>query len=102
MNKLFVYGTLKKNESNHRLLKDEKYLGICKTQDKYNLVFDRLPFLSEYPQTEQIEGELYEVNDVKLKELDIFEGHPFLYERKIIKVLFDNNVIECYCYIYND
>lgn len=100
MVKLFVYGTLRSKDYNHYLLKDEKFLGNCITFNRYKLEFKELPFLYDEP-IEHIEGELYEISEEKLKILDKFEGHPRLYIRKTIKVLFDNDVIECYCYFYN-
>ncbi len=99
MHNLFVYGTLRKNKYNNYLLKDEYYVGIGVTVEKYHLVINDLPYLIK-EEVEQIEGDIYVVSDEKLKQLDKFEGHPIFYNREQIYVLHNNNILECYCYFY--
>lgn len=73
--KLFVYGTLKKGEQNHKKLKNSKFLGKAKTKRKYDLVYNHdSPNLVQG--NNQITGELYEIDDALLQILDKFEK-PF-------------------------
>lgn len=102
---VFVYGTLKKHFGNHHILQDSKYLGNDKIKgyDMYSL--GPFPGIVESENGEGIvQGELYEVNDEVLKELDRLEGYsdsdPFnsLYIRKETVSI---NGTTCYFYEYN-
>ena len=78
MNRLFIYGTLKKGYPNHdQMLLGEKFICACTTVERYPLVLTA-PWYSPVmiPETgkgHRITGELYEVNNNKLSELDEFE-----------------------------
>ena len=95
--KIFVYGTLKHGEPNYYVLqtggqglndfgdqKSEfqaaKFVTSAETVIKYPLVIAskfNIPFLLDRPGIGNlIKGEVYEVNDLLLKILDDFEGHP--------------------------
>jgi len=97
MHNLFVYGTLKKNERNNEILKDEHYIGEGITIDKYNLIIKELPYLYKEP-INNIEGDVYIISDEMLQFLDAFEGCPNFYYRDRINVNINNEVIECYIY----
>jgi len=59
LHRVFVYGTLKRNEPNHGLMKDTangyaKFLGLGKTTVQYPLVIAtkyNIPFLLKKPNT---------------------------------------------------
>lgn len=78
MNLIFVYGTLKAGFYNHNIiLKNEKLIGPFTTFEKYPLVLTH-PWFSPvmFPEPgigHHVYGELYEVSDEKIQELDIFE-----------------------------
>lgn len=84
---VFVYGTLKRGECRHHHLGDAKWLGRCRTREAFRL-FD----CGSYPGMVRgagcsIEGELWEVDDSRLSELDEVEGvDERLYERVEIAV----------------
>ena len=78
MHHVFVYGTLKSGFANHdEMLKGEKYLGEYKTIDKYPLVITgpwNSPVMFPEPGIgKYVFGEVYEVHNDKLKQLDKFE-----------------------------
>jgi len=78
MNLIFVYGTLKTGFPNHdEMLKGERLLGLYTTVEKYPLVITRPWFspvmLPEAGVGHHVSGEIYGVNDEKLKALDKFE-----------------------------
>jgi len=85
---LFVYGTLKRGERNHRLLADQEFVGETTTTPKYR-VFD----LGPYPGLARddvnglaVKGEVFAVSECALAELDDFEGAPNLFVRERIEV----------------
>lgn len=73
--KIFVYGSLKRGYTLHRLLQDQRFLGISVTQPLYRL-FDlgEYPGLVEWPEGHGVVGEVYEVDLKCLKSLDAAEG----------------------------
>ena len=78
---VFVYGTLKKGHGNHRLLEKAKFLGKHITKAKYTLLD-----LGPYPAVlnagdSSIKGEIYEIDQNTLRDLDRLEGYPHLYQR---------------------
>ncbi|XP_037088268.1 gamma-glutamylaminecyclotransferase-like [Pollicipes pollicipes] len=87
---VFVYGTLKAGEPNHRLLMDEQ-TGLARlvapavTERRLPLVIAsryNIPYLVDAPgQGHRVRGELYAVDVAKLAWLDRFEGVPRHYER---------------------
>jgi len=94
--RIFVYGTLKKNYSNHFLLKKAKFLGYAKTYFKYPLinVTKEYPYLCDKKGLGyRISGEVYYINYKILKQLDILEEYPNYYKRKIIKINLNNKII---------
>ncbi|CAM4295237.1 gamma-glutamylcyclotransferase [Vibrio agarivorans] len=84
---VFVYGTLRKGESNHHYLEQCDCLGTCETLPEYTL-FD----LGAYPAViaghSSILGEVYWVNDDTLAQLDRLEDVPVEYRRETISTPF--------------
>jgi gamma-glutamylcyclotransferase (GGCT)/AIG2-like uncharacterized protein YtfP len=76
---LFVYGTLKRGQSNHARLQGARWegeatlVGAC--------LFDLGPFPMAVAGEGQIQGELYALPSEDLAAIDAFEGTPRLYER---------------------
>src|SRR5262245_17467942 len=82
----FVYGTLMRGERNHRVIQDAEVLGLGRTEPRFTL-YD----LGAYPGAvlsggKAIVGELYEVTDEILEQLDRLEGHPRFYRRRRIRL----------------
>ena len=97
---LFVYGTLKRGHGAHHLLAGQHFLGPAVTAPRYRLVD-----LGPYPGLVHadadglaVEGELWEVTEEKLTELDIFEGCPALYRRGAVEVVGAGGPVEAYFY----
>jgi len=92
MTTLFLYGTLKRGGSNHLFLAGQRFLGVARTAPGFTLYS-----LGDYPgmvrapgDTAGVIGELWEVDDACLAELDRLEGlDEGLYER--IDVLLASN-----------
>jgi gamma-glutamylcyclotransferase (GGCT)/AIG2-like uncharacterized protein YtfP len=74
-NYLFVYGTLRQGEPYYeKYLKDSKFVRNVKTQPKYHLVVTQAAGMVEGESA--VEGELYEVPDEVMAEIDKYE-HPY-------------------------
>lgn len=85
---LFVYGTLKRGERNHRLLADQRFLGPATTAPRYRVID-----LGPYPGLIRtgsaglaVRGELFAVSECCLAELDDFEGVPGPFVRELIEI----------------
>jgi gamma-glutamylcyclotransferase (GGCT)/AIG2-like uncharacterized protein YtfP len=83
MSVLFVYGTLKTGFNRHHALQDERYLGTAVTQPEYRMfAYGGFPALvsSQSPGADQMElnksahGEIWEVSQECLRNLDHIEG----------------------------
>jgi len=89
---IFVYGTLKKDCSNHNVLKkiNAKFIDNCKTKDKYPMYKSEnyFPYLENQKGVgKHITGELYHINNSKEKVLDEFEGVPNLYKSGTLTII---------------
>ncbi len=114
---LFVYGSLRQGFHNNKLLKNSKFIGNAETVDRYYMVgrlnFELDPFeegripypprkllfpyvfcenLREDIIANTIKGEVYEVSEKTLSELDIHEGHPCVYMRSTIGVILSGDI----------
>ncbi|MBW8780332.1 MAG: gamma-glutamylcyclotransferase [Verrucomicrobia bacterium] len=90
MQRLFVYGTLKRGCKNHRHLAGQRYVGEARTAPGF-----RLYSLGDYPgmaadvlDHEGVAGEVWEVSADALARLDDFEGvDQGLYRRAPVPLL---------------
>ena len=87
---IFVYGTLKQGFGNHRLLAGSKFLGTGSTNKKFAMYSIGFPFVCKDEPISQIHGELYQVDDEILQNLDNLEGHPDWYRREKVKIYLDD------------
>jgi len=86
--KVFVYGTLKRGHSNSILLANATFLGECATSPEYTMYsYGAFPAVVNHGNT-PVKGEVYEVNQEVMEDLDRLEGHPRWYVREIIKTPF--------------
>ncbi|BES97403.1 AIG2-like family [Nesidiocoris tenuis] len=105
--KVFVYGTLKKGEPNHNWLENKsngtaKFEGQGQTKLKYPLVVAtkfNIPFLLDAGgEGNNVQGEVYEVDEKMLSNLDILEEHPRLYVRRLEDILLNGVTLKCWAY----
>ena len=92
---VFVYGTLMRDEINHRLLAAARFVAEAHTEPCFEL-FDlgHFPAMSTGGQT-VVRGEVYAVDDQTLVRLDRLEGHPEFYQRTPIR-LADGQAVQTY------
>ncbi|XP_013395289.1 gamma-glutamylaminecyclotransferase-like isoform X2 [Lingula anatina] len=95
LHRVFVYGTLKRGEPNHHVMTNTengtaKFVGEGKTTESWPLVIAskyNIPFLLHCKGKGQLViGEVYDVDDEKMKELDLLEEYPKFYNRIKIPV----------------
>ncbi|XP_063370625.1 putative gamma-glutamylcyclotransferase CG2811 isoform X1 [Cydia amplana] len=108
---VFVYGTLKRNEPNHYWLTNpengaSKFIANGTTKTKYPLIIAtryNIPFLLYSPgDGSNVQGEVYEVDDKMLSNLDILEDHPKFYVREVDDILIQkgNETTTTKCWVY--
>ncbi|CAI9724073.1 Hypothetical predicted protein [Octopus vulgaris] len=108
LERVFVYGTLKRGQPNHFVLENvthglAKFIGDATTALRYPLVVAsqyNIPFLLPFEgKGNFISGEVYDVDEKMLKRLDELESHPDTYKREKISVISNNNSFMSWCYI---
>jgi len=73
---IFVYGTLRKGDGNHRFLEGEEFVGNTATEGEL-FSLGRIPGAHFGPGLGLIQGELYKIGPATLNRLDSLEGyHP--------------------------
>tara|TARA_X000001316_G_scaffold3980_1_gene864 strand:- start:816 stop:1865 length:1050 start_codon:yes stop_codon:yes gene_type:complete len=99
-----VYGTLKKDYSNYsRYLRTSAYVGRGYTKDKYPLVIQGLPYLlNKKGVGNNVEVDVFLVDQYTLSQLDILEGHPNWYKREKIKIEMENESFITAWIYFND
>jgi gamma-glutamylcyclotransferase (GGCT)/AIG2-like uncharacterized protein YtfP len=84
MQRVFVYGTLRRGESHAHLMQGATCLGPHITEPCYTLCdLDEYPAAVSWGVT-AIRGEVYEVDDALLRRLDEYEEFPKVYNRRLI------------------
>jgi len=95
---LFVYGTLQKGHINNWMLKNSVYVSEAWTQREFAMYQDGIPYVTDKKRVSQIYGELWLVSEAILSTVvDILEGHPSWYKRKIVKVISPNEELLSDC-----
>lgn len=97
---VFVYGTLMKNQGNHRCLNDSIYIGdgVIDGYEMYDL--GSYPGIVEGKGT--VIGEVYQITGETENRLDCLEGEGDLYLKKPVIVRLDNNqTVFAIVYVYN-
>jgi len=85
---LFLYGTLKRGERNHRLLASESFVCEAVTEPRYRL-YDcgaHPALVEDETNGRAIRGEVYLVGPTTLRRLDVLEDAPDLYELRPVRL----------------
>ena len=98
---VFVYGTLRQGCCNHFLLEGARCVGAGKTAGQYAMYVASVPFVVKDAAVCQIVGEVYEVDEKTLRNLDLLEGEPHMYAREQVEIELDNGRHVCaWLYFY--
>lgn len=108
MIKIFLYGTLKTNKSNNRLLnKNCRFISIANTKlGDFVLYTELYPYMVRKENDTNnspdmiVHGELWEIDKHTLSILDTLEGHPDYYKREVIEIVCKGEILKVYSYIY--
>ncbi|MFA0411180.1 gamma-glutamylcyclotransferase [Vibrio splendidus] len=84
---VFVYGALRKDQSNHHYLKQCECLGRFDTPEEYAL-FDLVAYPAMIFGKKSVVGEVYIINDEILESLDRLEDVLVEYRREQIETIF--------------
>jgi gamma-glutamylcyclotransferase (GGCT)/AIG2-like uncharacterized protein YtfP len=84
MNRLFVYGTLKRDQRNFHYMQAAEFIGRFSTESIFSMVvFDDYTAVCEQGR-HAIDGEIYHVSDAQFRLLDELERYPDFYQRIVI------------------
>ncbi len=103
---LFTYGTLMKDMMNHKRLDGATYLFDATTVDKFAMVANFIPYIIHPDQANKdlplshIHGEVYEITEPHLFQIDEFEGHPVLYKRVVTQIVSEKTLGSIPAFIY--
>ena len=97
--RVFVYGTLMRGQRAHKFLDGARYVG------EYSLSGYLMYNCGSFPGIKKTDngyviGEVYEITDEFLPELDMYEGEGSLYEREIVWVKKGSESLRAYVYVY--
>lgn len=93
-----VYGTLKKDGSNHYLLASSTLVNKGETLPQFNM-YDLGGFPGGTIGTEKLRVEVYLVDDETLSNLDRLEGHPSFFKRELTNITLDmGDIVEAWMY----
>jgi gamma-glutamylcyclotransferase (GGCT)/AIG2-like uncharacterized protein YtfP len=92
---VFVYGTLRKGESNSHHLVNSEFVGFCNTPPHYAL-YDLGPYPGLIEGEQSVVGEVYRIDDLTLADLDILEDIPIEYRREMIETSFGSAWVYLY------
>jgi gamma-glutamylcyclotransferase (GGCT)/AIG2-like uncharacterized protein YtfP len=98
MKRLFVYGTLKRGKSAHYLLQTATFVGAARARGFVMLDAGTYPVIVPARAGDDdpvVDGELYDVPEDAMDEIDQWEDHPNLLVRTAIK-LEDGSTAESY------
>lgn len=82
MNKVAVYGSLRKGLHNHRLLTTSEMIGTDELENFSMFSLGPFPFITPEEAENKIAVEVYEVNEEVFASLDRLEGYPSFYNRQ--------------------
>lgn len=105
MNRIAVYGTLKKGRGNSFYLRDAKHVGNGVTAEKYRLCITSLPYLLDEESNSgfNVKVEVYDINDTTFSAVDMLEGHPRFYRRRKTNIVLNNgNQTEAWVYFVGE
>ena len=103
MKNVFVYGTLMRGERAARMLSEGNYKGEYVLKDYAMYDLGPFPGIKEKP-GEKVLGEVFEVSDSVIPQLDAYEGEGDLYKRIPVSVESDKQSLEdvlVYVYLGN-
>ena len=103
MNRIFVYGTLKRGCKNHHHLVGQIYVGEARTAPGFCLydLGDYPGMVADATDREGVTGELWDADAAALAHLDDFEGiSEGIYRRVTVPIVHPSDCSEAFAYLY--
>jgi len=111
--RVFVYGTLKRDFCNHALLDEAEFIGEATTVERFGFYLgaddyapevEEIPYLYRHPKVTDeamsVHGEVWGISPTILRQLDRLEGHPDWYRRESIQVQMNSEAhMEVHAYL---
>lgn len=98
MNKVFVYGTLKRGFGNHRLLANAKFIGPAMLAGNHTLLDSGFPVCMHVTNDKGeggvVLGEVYAIDTTTLRWLDRLESEGAMYNRLPQEVVYQDGTAE--------
>ena len=94
---IFVYGSLRKGMTQHAKLSDAPFLGHAVTHPEFTLFDSGAWPAAVRGGATAIVGELYQVTNEKISEIDHYERHPDFFSRQKIVLA---SQLEAWMWIY--
>lgn len=105
-NLVFVYGTLKSGFHNHELLSKATKIDKARTLNPFYRMYNLGPHpavSNNFGAYNYIIGELYEVDEDTMKDLDILEEYPNMYQRSLVEVVdFEQSIYLAWMYTMSE
>lgn len=100
MNRVFVYGSLKRQQANHHWLDGARFVGRARLRGAqlYSLGAYPMAVLRDHT-SHVIHGEVFEVDAAGLDRLDQLEGYPGYYDRQVLAL---SDGTSAWVYLGND
>lgn len=98
-NRVFVYGTLMRGQRAHHLLAGGRCLGAFVLENYAMHHLGRYPGIKPCP-GERVYGEVYEVDDDAVEQMDRYEGNGSLYNRVCARAVCPERMVEVQVYVY--
>ncbi len=100
MKRVFVYGTLMKGERASGMLGDSTFKGEFVLDDYALYDLGPFPGIKEKP-GEEVIGEVYEIQDTVIPNMDRYEGEGELYKRSVVSVRNESmSLDDVFVYVY--
>ena len=96
---VFVYGTLMRFQRANHMLQTGVYVGEGVLPDYAMYHLGRYPGIKPCP-GEQVQGELYRVDNATLRQMDDYEENGSLYHRTPVVLMVDGQAVEAEAYVY--
>jgi gamma-glutamylaminecyclotransferase len=97
--KVFVYGSLKRGFSNHHVMSGTKFVGEGRTGPGFALID-----LGRYPGAirggSALAGEVFEVPSHLMGRLDQLEANGRVYERELTRIALTQGAVDAWIYLY--
>jgi gamma-glutamylcyclotransferase (GGCT)/AIG2-like uncharacterized protein YtfP len=96
---VFIHGEMCVGSWKQCLMKDASFVGRGKTREKFARCLGAGGFFSSQDSLDQIEGDVYFIDQKSLDALDLMQGHPYWCFRKTVPIDMAGGAINAWLYL---